>query len=62
MIPIVEERDKKLDQCIIDKFCEFTKMSHAEFWKIMDKWYNQDLFRRDSHGNWHPKLKVGQSQ
>ena len=62
MIPIVEERDKKLDQIIIDKFCEFTRISHTEFWEMMNKWYNPDLFERDNHGRWHPKFKVGQSQ
>ena len=59
MISIVEEKDGKLDQGIIDKFCEFTGMSKVEFWKSMDKWYNQDLFEQDSDGIWHPKFKVG---
>ena len=59
MIPIVEEKDGKLDQGIVDKFCEFTKMTHVEFWNIMDKWYNQKLFEQDIHGVWHPKFKVG---
>ena len=62
MIPIVEEYDRKLDQGIIDKFCEFTRISHSEFWKIMDKWYNTDLFEKDSHGVWHAKFKVGESE
>ncbi len=59
MIPIVEEIDQKLDQGIVDKFCEFTQMSHHEFWLIMDKWYNRELFSQDNHGVWHPKFKVG---
>ena len=59
MIPIIEERDGKLDQGIIEKFCEFTDLSIVEFWKIMDKWYNRDLFEQDSDGIWHPKFKVG---
>jgi len=61
MIPKVEEIDQKLDQGIVDKFCEFTQMSHHEFWLIMDKWYNRELFSQDNHGVWHPKFKVGQS-
>ncbi len=59
MITIVEENDRKLDQGIIDKFCEFTKITPSEFWKIMDKWYNQELFLKDSDDVWHPKFKVG---
>jgi len=59
MIPLVEEVDGKLDQGIVDKFCEFTGMTHHEFWIIMDKWYNKDLFEQDQDGVWHPKFKVG---
>ena len=59
MIPIVEETDGKLDQGIVDKFCEFTNMTHHEFWLIMEKWYNKDLFKQDQDGVWHPKFKVG---
>ncbi len=59
MIPIVEEVDKKLDQGTINNFCEFLRISHKEFWQIMDKWFNHDLFAQDEHGVWHPKFKVG---
>ena len=59
MIPVVEEKDGKLDQEIVKKFCDFTDLTVVEFWKIMDKWYNSDLFSQDSDGLWHPKFKVG---
>ena len=59
MIPFVKEKDRKLDQGIIEKFCEFTKMSPREFWKTMDKWYNTDLFEQDRDGIWHEKFEVG---
>lgn len=59
MIPIVEELDGKLDQGIIDAFCDFTRISHKEFWKILDKWYNPKLFEQDKDGLWHKKFKVG---
>ena len=59
MIPIVEKYDKQLDQGIVEKFCEFTNMSTHEFWQIMDKWYNSELFERDMDGIWHPKFKIG---
>ena len=59
MIPIVEKHDGVLDQSIVEKFCEFTGMSFREFWKIMDKWYNSELFKKDSDGVWHPRFKVG---
>ncbi len=59
MIPVVEEHDGKLDQGIEDKFCEFIRISPREFWGIMDKWYNPELFEKDLDGVWHPKFKVG---
>lgn len=59
MISIVEKTDGKLDQGIVEKFCEFIKISPREFWKIMDKWYNREFFEQDRDGVWHPKFKVG---
>lgn len=59
MIPFVKENDKKLDQGIVDKFCEFTHMSVREFWFTMDKWYNHKLFEQDKDGVWHEKFEVG---
>ena len=59
MIPIVEKTDATLDQGIVEKFCEFIKITPREFWQIMDKWYNSDFFEQDREGVWHPKFKVG---
>jgi N-acetyl sugar amidotransferase len=59
MIPFVKENDKNLDQGTIDKFCEFTKMTIKEFWSVMDKWYNLELFEQDTDGIWHEKFQVG---
>ena len=59
MIPIVEENDGKLDQGVVEKFCEFTKMSSKEFYDILDKWYNHELFLQDDDNVWHPRFKVG---
>jgi N-acetyl sugar amidotransferase len=60
MIPIVEEKDGKLDQGIVERFCDFTHLDIEQFWKIMDRWYNHDLFEQDEHSIWNPKFKVGQ--
>ena len=59
MIPVVEELDGKLDQGILENFCKFTNISVHDFWNIVDKWYNPDLFKKDDDGIWHPKFKVG---
>ena len=59
MIPFVKQYDRNLDQGIVEKFCEFTHMSPREFWRVMDKWYNRELFEQDSDGVWHEKFEVG---
>ena len=59
MIPFVKEYDKKLDQGIVDKFCEFTGMRVREFWQVMDKWYNPAFFEKDHDSVWHEKFEVG---
>lgn len=59
MIGLVQEYDKKLDQGIVDNFCQFVGMSPREFWAVMDKWYNKELFSRDKDGVWHEKFEVG---
>ncbi len=59
MIPIVQEEDGKLDQEIVNRFCDFTKISSKEFWNILDKWYNKELFMQDQDKIWHEKFEVG---
>jgi N-acetyl sugar amidotransferase len=59
MIPLVKQYDKNLDQGIVENFCEFVRMSPREFWEIMDKWYNPELFFEDQDGVWHEKFEVG---
>ena len=54
----VNERDQHLDQRILEDFCEFTGITIKEFWKIADKWYNQNLFKQDSMGVWVPTFKL----
>ena len=35
------------------------RIREEEFYEILDKWYNPELFEKDSYGVWHPKFKVG---
>ena len=59
MIPFVERHDGVLDQGIVEKFCDFISMGPREFWTILDKWYNRELFYQDKFGVWYPRFKVG---
>lgn len=57
MIPLVKEKDKILDQGIVDRFCEFTRMGVREFYDIVDTWYNPELFEF-KNGVWVEKFEV----
>lgn len=59
MIPYVKKHDKLLDQGIVDSFLSFTGMKPKEFYTILDKWYNNDLFEKDEWGIWKEKFEVG---
>jgi hypothetical protein len=34
-------------------------MSYKEFWQVLDKWYNTELFEKGDDGIWYPKFEVG---
>lgn len=56
-VRLVKEHDDKLDPLCVRDFCEFCGYSESEFWGIMDKFYNRDLFKIDEYGKWvlkHP--------
>lgn len=54
-IKIVKERDHALDPKCVEDFCNFCGYSTSEFWTIVDKFYNRELFEKDQFGRW--KLK-----
>ena len=54
-IGLVKEYDGKLDPLCIRDFCEFCGYSETEFWSIVDKLYNEEIFEKDIDGSW--KLK-----
>lgn len=57
-IYLVNERDHKLDQKILDDYCDFVGITIKEFWVLADKWYNTDLFEQDRFGVWNKKFKI----
>lgn len=54
-IKIVKERDHALDSRCVRDFCQFCGYTESEFWSIVDKFYNRDLFEKNESGEW--KLK-----
>ncbi len=57
-INAVKEHDGKLDPLAVRDFCDFLGYSESEFWSIVDKLYNKDLFKKDSMNEWILKNPV----
>lgn len=60
-IKMVEKRDGDLDPLCVRDFCEFVGYRESEFWAIVDKFYNTDLFKKNEFGKWELKTPVGQN-
>lgn len=58
-IELVKKHDHDLDQKIIDDFCSFVGYSRSEFWSIVEKFYNREIFEKDAMGRWVLKKPVG---
>lgn len=53
-IKLVKEHDHLLDRRALKDFLDFTGYTEKEFWQIVDKFYNRDIFEK-VNGKW--KLK-----
>ncbi len=49
---LVKKHDHALDPFVVRDFCNFLGYSEKEFWKIIDKLYNKDLFEKNKLGQW----------
>lgn len=49
---LVKEHDHALDPLSVRDFCNFLGYTEKEFWDIVDKQYNRDLFEKDTNGCW----------
>ncbi len=57
-IELVKKHDAFLDPLCVRDFCEFCGYSETEFWSIVDKFYNRDLFEKNDFGEWILKNPV----
>ena len=57
-IKLVKKHDHNLDQKCVDDFCDFTGYTRTEFWKIINGFYNKELFFKDKNGQWKLKNPV----
>jgi len=58
-IKLIKERDHNLDRRAIEDFCDFMGYTEAEFWNVVETFYNRELFEKDNYGNWNLKTEVG---
>lgn len=57
-VEAVRLHDGKLDSKCVRDFIEFTGYSETEFWKIVDGFYNRDLFKKNQFGEWELKHPI----
>ena len=57
-IKLVKEHDHDLDPWCIRDFCDFMGYSEREFWDVIEKLYNKDLFEKDKMQRWVLKNPV----
>lgn len=57
-IRLINERDAELDPHSVRDFCEFCGYSETEFWRIIDRLYNTELFLKDENFKWRLKTPI----
>lgn len=51
-IEIIKKRDHDLDPKCVEDFCDFCGYTKTEFYKIVDNFYNKELFEKNEFGEW----------
>jgi len=46
-IKLIKEHDHNLDPLAVRDFCEFLGYRESEFWSIIDRFYNRDIFEKN---------------
>lgn len=54
-LKLIHNHDGKLDPLCVRDFCDFMGYTEKEFWAIVDKFYNKQLFQKDKNGKWSLK-------
>lgn len=49
---LIRKHDHNLDSLCVRDFCEFAGYTENEFWTIIDKWYNRNLFQNSALNQW----------
>jgi N-acetyl sugar amidotransferase len=57
-VQLVRSHDHRLDPRSVDDFCDFVGYSKTQFWQIVDRFYDREIFRKNEHGEWVLKMPV----
>ena len=57
-IKLVTAHDHALDPRSVREFCDFVGYSESDFWAIVDKLYNRNLFEKDKNERWILKSPI----
>jgi N-acetyl sugar amidotransferase len=60
-IKIVERFDGNCSPVFIKSFCDFIEISVDEFWNVVDKGVNKNLFKKTGQGKYERLFKVGEN-
>jgi N-acetyl sugar amidotransferase len=58
-IRLIKQSDGNYDPSILRKFCTYIEISIEEFWEVVDRYVNNDLFEKVAIGVYRPKFEVG---
>lgn len=57
-VELVRKHDHNLDARSVEDFIDFLGYSTRDFWNIIDRFYNKELFTKDYNGEWKLKNPV----
>ncbi len=57
-IELVKRHDHNLDPKAVKDFIEFAGYTETEFWNIVDKFYNREIFELNEFGEWILKYPI----
>lgn len=57
-VQIVRQRDAKLDNKVVEDFCAFAGYTKSEFWRIIQRHYNTELFYKNELGEYKIKTPL----
>ena len=57
-IELVKKHDHNLDPKAVKDFIDFVGYTETEFWNIVDKFYNSEIFELNEFGEWKLKYQI----